>query len=318
MQAPEFWSHSGLVAHGLAPAGWLYAAGGWLRQQLARPAEVSVPVICVGNLVAGGAGKTPTVEALAAMLHERQSHALTRGYGGQLQGPVQVDPTKHSVADVGDEPLLLARHLPTWVARDRVAGAKAAAAAGAGLILMDDGFQNPALIKSISLLVIDAGQGIGNGFCIPAGPLREPVSRGLSRTDAVILIGQGGLPFAWSGPVFRASVQPQSPGSEWRGRRVAAFAGIGRPAKFFATLDALGADVYARHAFPDHHPYTLPELERMARDLPSDVTLITTEKDHIRLPPVWQSRVAALPVALRFDEPAAVAAWLQQRLELGA
>ncbi len=315
MQAPEFWQDRRLVARLLAPAGWVFAAGGWLRQLRARPVVVPVPVLCVGNLVAGGAGKTPTVLALAEILQARRPHILTRGYRGRLAGPVQVDAFRHTIADVGDEPLLLTRRWPTWVSRDRVAGAQAAAAAGAGVILMDDGFQNPALAKTLSVLVVDAAQGIGNGYCIPAGPLREPVSRGLRRADAVVLIGGGELPFVWRGPVFRAAVAPYDDAGQWRGRRVVAFAGIGRPGKFFATLDALGADVYARHAFADHHVYTGQEIERMTRDLPDGASLVTTEKDHVRLPQEWQGRVAALPVRLQFAEAERVSGWLSQRLD---
>lgn len=315
MRTPEFWQRRSLASHLLAPAGWAYAAGGWLRQRLVRAQRAPVPVVCVGNLVAGGAGKTPTVLALAEVLRPHRPHALTRGYGGRLAGPVRVDPAHHSAADVGDEPLLLARGLPTWVARDRVAGARAAAEAGAGLVLMDDGFQNPSLTKDVALLVADAAQGFGNGRCLPAGPLREPARRGLARADAVVVIGEGALPLPAGKPVFRAHLRPLGDAGQWQTRAVVAFAGIGRPEKFFATLRALGADLRKTHAFPDHHRYGAAELDRLLRDAGASAVLVTTEKDYVRLPPEWRERVETLPVALQFEDPDAVSDWLKGRLE---
>ena len=315
MRAPEFWSRRSAVSRLLAPLGWCYAAAGWWRWRRARPARVGVPVVCVGNLVVGGAGKTPTVRALAQMLQDRAPHVLTRGYGGRLAGPVRVDPARHAAADVGDEPLLLARDLPVWVARDRAAGGLAAAAGGAGVILMDDGFQNPSLAKDVSLLVVDAEQGFGNGQCLPAGPLREPPGRGLTRADAIVLIGEGAPALAFEGPVFRARIVPTGDASAWRGRRVVAFAGIGRPDKVFATLRDLGAEVCATRAFADHHRYTAAELARLADLASAGAALVTTEKDHVRLPAGWGDRVETLPVALRFADPDAVASWLNDRLE---
>jgi len=315
MRAPEFWQRRSLAAGLLAPAGWLWAAAGWWRWRGAKPAPAPVPVVCLGNLVAGGAGKTPAVLALAGLLAGQNPHALSRGYGGRLAGPVRVDPARHTAADVGDEPLLLARHLPAWVARDRPAGARAAAAAGAGLILMDDGFQNPSLAKTVSVLVIDAAQGLGNGRCLPAGPLREPASRGLARADAVVLIGEGAPALPFAGPVFRARILPAGDTAGWRGRSAVAFAGIGRPEKFFATLRGLGADLVATRAFPDHHPFSEADLEALAAATPEGVALVTTEKDHFRLPPDWQKRVETLAIALHFEDAGAVSAWLATRLE---
>ena len=320
MRAPEFWQQraagrGNLAAACLAPAGWLFAAGGWLRHKLSRPRRVDVPVICVGNLVAGGAGKTPTVLALAALLEEMHPHVLTRGYPGKRRGPLWVDRSRHSVADVGDEALLLSRHLPTIIARNRVAGAITAANAGAGLVLMDDGFQNPSLVKDIALLVVDTGQSFGNGRCIPAGPLREPVARGLARADAIVLIGDGPFQAPARLPVFAASIQPECEASHWAGRRVVAFAGIGRPQKFFDTLTTLGAEVVSRHAFADHHVYSEAELQHLKQALPTGASLVTTEKDYVRLPRTWQAEVETLPVALQFEDPAAVSGWLHARLE---
>lgn len=315
MQAPDFWQRRGLAALVLAPAGWAYAAGGWLRERLTSPERVSVPVVCIGNAVAGGAGKTPAALALARMLADRRPHALSRGYGGSLTGPVRVDPAMHTAAEVGDEPLLVAQYLPSWIARDRAAGAKAAAAAGAGLILMDDGFQNPALSKTVSLLVVDAAQGFGNGLCLPAGPLREPGGRALARADAVVLVSEGGFHPTTEKPVFRARIEPAAGGPDLRGRRVVAFAGIGRPQKFFDTLAQAGAELVATHAFADHHVFQEAELQRVAASAGDDAVLMTTEKDWVRLPAAWQARVQALPVEMRFADAAAVEAFLRARLE---
>lgn len=315
MRAPDFWRRRSLPAFALAPAGWLYAAGGWLRERLAVSKKAGVPVICLGNAVAGGAGKTPALLALAAMLSDRNPHALSRGYGGREAGPLRTDPAKHTAADVGDEPLLLARTLPSWVARDRVAGAAAMEAAGAGLILMDDGFQNPSLAKTVSLLVVDAAQGFGNGFCLPAGPLREPAGRALARADAVILVGEGTFRPETAKPVFRARIAVAEGAPDLRGRRVTAFAGIGRPEKFFDTLRAAGAELVSTHAFPDHHPFREEELEAVAAGLENGAAMMTTEKDWVRLPPAWQARVAALPVTMQFNDPAGLERFLRARLE---
>jgi tetraacyldisaccharide 4'-kinase len=304
----------------LSPAAWLWATAGRLRMRT-TPARAPVPVICVGNLTAGGAGKTPTALALLHLLARRAGgragvHALTRGYGGSLVGPARVDPAHHTAAEVGDEALLLARAAPTWIARDRAAGALAAAAAGARVVVMDDGFQNPALAKDLSLIVVDGETGFGNGRVIPAGPLREPIEGGLARADAVIVIGEDRAQVAACVrkrhpelPIVAARIAPAADGADAvRDRRVLAFAGIGRPAKFFATLRACGAHVVAEHAYGDHHRFTPGEiatLEIEARRL--EARLVTTEKDHVRLDAAQQARIAALPVTLTFDDEAAVA-----------
>src|SRR5690242_5245426 len=237
---PEFWAHRGLLSTVLEPAAWVYGQAAAARQRWTTPWRAPVPVICVGNLVAGGAGKTPVALSLAQRLAKRgrRVHILSRGYGGRSPGPLAVDPARHTAADVGDEPLLLAEVAPTWVARDRVAGAKAAIAAGAELLLLDDGFQNPTFAKDLSLVVVDGGYGLGNGRVLPAGPLREPLPRGLARADAIVLMGEdsaGVAPITAEKPLCRARLVPENPG-EVAGRTVVAFAGIGRPEKFFATV----------------------------------------------------------------------------------
>lgn len=318
MRAPRFWDNPpeapGLAARLLAPLGALYAMATRLRLRRAAVA-VGVPVICVGNLTAGGAGKTPVVIALIEALSARglAVHALSRGHGGRERGPHRVDPRRDTAAAVGDEPLLLAAWAPTWVARDRLAGARAAVAAGAGVIVMDDGFQNPSVAKALSLVVVDAAQGFGNGRCIPAGPLREPVAEGLARADAVVMVGEGGeatlarWPRLRRVPLLRARLEPLVTGLPLADSPVVAFAGIGRPAKFFATLRACGARLVATHAFPDHAPYAAPILRRLlAEARAADAMLVTTEKDAVRLPPAFRREVLALPVRLRWGDPAAL------------
>ncbi len=319
MRAPDFWRRRGVAALLLAPAGWLYAAGGWLRERLARQERAAVPVICIGNAVAGGAGKTPTLLALARMLADWQPHALSRGYGGSEAGPLRVDLAAHTAAAVGDEPLLLAGTLPSWVARDRVAGAQAIASAGgdagAGLILMDDGFQNPRLAKTLSLLVVDAAQGFGNSLCLPAGPLREPAGRALARADAVVLVGEDPFFPETDKPLFRARIKPAAGAAAVHGRKVVAFAGIGRPQKFFDTLTAAGAQLVSSHAFPDHHVYQETELAPLYAAAGDEAVMMTTEKDWVRLNGAWRQRIEALPVALVFEDAPAVERFLRARLE---
>ncbi|BBK39578.1 tetraacyldisaccharide 4'-kinase [Allostella sp. ATCC 35155] len=309
MRAPEFWARRGPVPSLLRPLGALYALGGAVRWRLATPWRAPVPVVCVGNLSVGGVGKTPVVLDLARRLAGRQPHILTRGYGGRLAGPVRVDPAVHGAADVGDEALLLARRTPVWVARDRAAGARMAVAHHARLLLLDDGFQNPSLAKDLSLVVVDGETGFGNGLVFPAGPLREPVARGLARADALVVMGEDrhGLAAASPVPVLRARLVPRMPLSFAPGAPIVAFAGIGRPAKFFATLRALGADPAAEQAFPDHHRFREDELLRLeALAAGLGARLVTTDKDAVRLPPSWRARVAVLRVAVAWEDAAAL------------
>ena len=319
MRAPDFWSDNGPLPALLAPLGAGYDLAGRLRRALVRPVAVPVPVVCVGNLVAGGAGKTPVALALLTALSARghRPHALTRGYGGRSAGPLQVDPARHDFAQVGDEALLLARAAPTWVARDRVAGARATVAAGADSIVMDDGFQNPSLAKDLSLLVVDGAYGFGNARVMPAGPLRERIEAGLVRADAVVVLDPdaGGLA-AQLGPrtqVLRARLAPSLKAARLAGRRVLAFAGIGRPQKFFTSLAALGAEVVEHRAFPDHHPYDRREIEALlARARDQDAVAVTTEKDAVRIPPDLTDRIEVVAAAIEWHEPEALAALLDR------
>ncbi|MGH7055051.1 MAG: tetraacyldisaccharide 4'-kinase [Stellaceae bacterium] len=288
---------------------------GRARRSWAHAYRAPVPVICVGNLVAGGAGKTPVVLALAIRLRTAgvAAQIVTRGYGGRLNGPVRVDPARHDAAAVGDEPLLLAKETAVWVARDRAAGARAAAAAGAGAILLDDGFQNPALAKSLSLIVVDAAYGFGNGRVIPAGPLRESLARGLKRADAVILLAAdpaarrpAALPLPGDLPIVPARLAAIDQ-ARWAGERLVAFAGIGRPEKFFAMLRAVGAEVVGARAFPDHHPFRTGEIAALRRDATRlGARLVTTRKDFVRLPAAERAGIAVLDIAIGWPDPAAL------------
>ena len=324
MRAPDFWFSPprtpGLLARLLAPLGWLYAAG--TARRLRQPGHVpTVPVICVGNLVAGGAGKTPVTLALAERLLAR-GHAVyvvSRGYGGSLAGPVRVDETRHKAAEVGDEPLLLSAFAPTWVARDRAAGVRAAETAGAQVILMDDGFQNPTVKPSLSLVVVDAARGFGNGRCLPAGPLREPVAVGLARADLVLAIGGADAQARFAGtwapqitlPLVSAELQPLQTGMDWQGQRLLAFAGIADPNRFFTTLRDLGADLVRGEALADHAPLSETLLKRLeAEAMAAGAQLVTTEKDAARLPPHWRMRVLTLVVRLHVPDWSAIDAAL--------
>lgn len=293
MRAPEFWwRKTGLAAVSLMPLSWIYGAAAEYRMHRQARHRADVPVICIGNFTAGGAGKTPTALTVADLVRQtgKPPVFLTRGYGGRLAGPVVVDPTAHGAADVGDEALLLARKAPTIVARNRAAGAAMAVAQGAGAIVMDDGFQNPALAKTLSLVVVDMAVGLGNGRVIPAGPLRAPLNAQLALADGVVLIGDtlgaGAIRLAASAhdvPTLSARLRPLK-GYNFAGRRVLAFAGIGRPEKFFSTMEDCGAEIVERRAFADHHTYTDREAAALIEDAArGDLQLVTTEKDHARL-----------------------------------
>lgn len=316
VRAPDFWHgpSDSPAARLLAPLGAIYGALGRLRSIGVTPWRAPVPVICVGNLTVGGAGKTPTVLALAARLQARglSVATLSRGYGGSERGPLQVDPARHTAAQVGDEPLLLAHQASAWISRHRRDGARAAVAEGADVVLLDDGFQNPSLHKHLSFIVVDAGYGFGNGRVMPAGPLREPIERGLARAQAIVLIGDGRLPLATSLPVLRARLVPDEAARALNGRRVAAFAGIGRPEKFAETLREAGATVVSLAAFADHHLYREDEIARLIETARrAEATLVTTAKDIVRLPERLRSAVTVAGVSLRLDEPAALDALLE-------
>lgn len=326
MRAPAFWwrDEPDLIARLLTPFSLVYGAIAARRMKQSGE-TIGAPVLCVGNFVAGGAGKTPTALALADLLARAGETPafLSRGYGGALSSsvPLRVDLARHDSAMAGDEPLLLARAFPTFICADRVVGARAAARSGASVVVMDDGMQNPSLAKTLSIAVVDGATGVGNGLCMPAGPLRAPLEAQGGVVDAMVIIGEGAsgervaaMAREAGCPVFTARLSPDpSVAGMLRGKRVFAFAGIGRPEKFFRTLESCGATLDARRMFDDHHAYKPDELAAIAaaaKNLGSEI-IVTTEKDACRLPARHGiTGLLALPVTLAFDDPAGVSAFL--------
>ncbi len=316
LEPPSWWfeGRAPFSAWALWPLSLLYGSVVPVRFAMAEPYRSKVPVLCVGNFTMGGAGKTPVALKLAALLAEagRKPAFLTRGYGGRDPGPRAVDVATDNAEAVGDEPLLLARAATTIISRKRPAGAQLLEKLGAGMIIMDDGFQNPSLEKDFSLLVVDAGAGIGSGRVFPLGPLRAPLAFQTSKANAVLILGPGrsrDLEEKFGDiPIFNATIAPAST-AQLAGRRFIAFCGIGRPAKFFATLRDAGLDVAQEISFPDHHPYTEAEAQQLldlARKTGAD--LITTEKDHVRLAgkasvfeDLYRS-TSTLPITIRFAD----------------
>jgi tetraacyldisaccharide 4'-kinase len=329
LSTPQWWYRRS-VSRGMpvtralmTPLSWIWAAATARRIAGAEPVDPGVPVICVGNVTLGGAGKTPVVRAVAARLaaRGRKVHLLSRGYGGRLAGPVRVDPSRHTSAEVGDEPLMLARDFPVWVSRDRAAGAKAAAGAGAEVVVMDDGHQNPSVAKALSLIVVDGETRneewpFGDGRVFPAGPMREPLKAGLARADGVVVLLPADLPAVdpelasalGAVPQLAAHLEPAA--APPAGPQVG-FAGVGKPWKVERALKAAGCELADFAPFPDHFAYDEPTLARLAeRAAQFGAGLVTTEKDWVRLPAAWQGRVTPWPVAARFDDPAALDALL--------
>ena len=330
MREPAFWHRPpSWISLLLTPFGALYGlvAGERLRRQ---GFDAGVPVVCVGNYHVGGAGKTPTVLALVKLLRDlgETPVVLSRGYGGRLRGPVTVDPARHGAVDVGDEPLMLARSVPVVVARDRIDGVAMARSLVASVILMDDGFQNPAIAKDASLIVIDGERGLGNACVFPAGPLRAPLSPQLDRTDALIVVGGGtaaravATAIAAQGkPVLSAHLKPDGGlAASLLGKRVLAFAGIGDPQRFFRTLRGSGIEVAAERAFPDHHRFSENEIAVLVDVAKRDaLTLVTTEKDLARLSQggklaAWARQIVPFAVTLEFEDAVGLRKFITARL----
>ena len=327
MRAPHFWS-AGLDPYSreaapvtralLTPLAALYAWGVTHKIARATPEKFDIPVICVGNLTVGGVGKTPIVMAIRSKLVAAglRAASLSRGYGGILKGPRRVDPAEHTARDVGDEPLMLAASGETWVGADRPAAAKAMQAAGVRAIIMDDGHQNPSLAKTLSLVAIDAAAPFGNGYVLPKGPLREPIAAGLARADAILLVGEGPVPGPVSAsgkPILRARIRPTAVTPQ---HPLVAFAGIGRPEKLFDSLTEAGADLREGVGYSDHYTYKPGDLDFLCK-LAADhgAQLITTEKDHVRLPADWRAEVLTWPIEAVFEDEAALDALLQPLIE---
>ncbi|MCP5086774.1 MAG: tetraacyldisaccharide 4'-kinase [Rhodobacteraceae bacterium] len=317
MKPPQFWNQppekAGILPLILSPLAALARIAGERRWRNGRHQCIEVPVICVGNINLGGTGKTPTVIEIVRRLIElgKAPHVVSRGYGGRLTGPVQVNPEVHKSSDTGDEPLLLAAFATCWVSADRLAGAKAAVAQGADVIVLDDGMQNPALAKDLTILVADAEIGFGNGFVFPAGPLRQTITSGLERADLMLAIGppeaqarfRSSVQDPQGKPLLEGSLEPLQTGMDWNGLKALAFAGIGRPAKFFSTLRACGSEVVSQHSFSDHQELSLAVLNRMEREAAKlGAQLVTTEKDAVRLPASFQQKVLTLPVRLKLAD----------------
>jgi tetraacyldisaccharide 4'-kinase len=330
MREPAFWHRpSSWISLLLMPLGAIYGqvAGRRLQRQ---GFDAGVPVLCVGNYHVGGAGKTPAVLALTRMLRDlgETPVVLSRGYGGRLRGPVRVDPERHIAVDVGDEPLMLARTVPVIVARDRIGGVALARSQGASVILMDDGFQNPAIAKDASLIVIDGDRGLGNGRVFPAGPLRAPLPPQLARTDALIVVGDGNAAAAVAAaiaargrPVLPAHLRADDASvASLKGKRVLAFAGIGDPARFFRTLRASGIEVVLERTFADHHPFAESEIKTLLAEAKREaLTLVTTEKDLARLRsggglPGSAKDIVPFAVTLEFDDATLLRKFVADRL----
>lgn len=326
LKAPRFWSEGGWQARALAPLAWAYSGAVRGYRALGRPVQAPLPLICVGNFTAGGAGKTPVVRALIEGLTARgyRPLVLSKGYGGQLAGPLWVDPLNHSAAQVGDEPLLLAASCPVLVSRSRAQGMQFLAQAlkrgkpgDFDLIVMDDGLQNPALRPDLTFAVVDAGTGIGNQRTLPAGPLREPLKLGLTRSQALIVLRTGEEPDHPSLPALLSAAKAKGL-SLIEGQTflqaaparplVLAFCGIARPAKFFRSLSEAGYRLTDTQPFGDHQPFPEAALGNLYRRARADeAQLITTEKDWLRLPEAWRAKVHFAPLHLRWPRNQAVA-----------
>lgn len=322
-KAPKFWSSKSPVSAALLPFSYLYLVAHKLHQKSKKPYKASCPVLCVGNAVVGGSGKTPTVLALLDVVKDlglaKNPYVLTRGYGGTLSGAVQVDHNKHRVSDVGDEALILARKAPVIKSPDRAEGAKLAEKLGADMIIMDDGLQNPGLHKDIKVLVVDSTFGFGNERLLPAGPLRSPLRHTLETVDLLLTIGKR------TDNVSMFSLDEQAP-MLWAyldtdetidlTKKYIAFAGIGHPEKFKRTLERHGANILSWHEFPDHYTFSTADLETLKTEAQKKgAELITTEKDYMRIPGAYKKYVRPLPVTLVFEEREELEVFLKQKLE---
>ena len=315
MKTPKHWQNKNFLANLLYLPGCLYAFATWCRICLNKPQKVNIPVICVGNLTAGGSGKTPVAVSLARLLKQKGKNPffISRGYGGKLKNVI-VDRQHHSSTEVGDEPLLLAREAPVVINPKRFEAAKKAVENGADVIIMDDGFQNPQLYKNKSLLVIDGAFGLGNTYPIPAGPMREFLSEGIKRADAVVMLGKDQtniLSKFGNLPVFFGAIIPVKP--QTKEEKTVAFAGIGRPQKFYQSLEECGINVVKTFDFPDHHFYSEDELNDIvnyAQKIGADI--YTTSKDMVKIPVSLQSRFKVLEIEIKWQDEVAISKFISE------
>lgn len=315
MKTPNFWyKNLNLFSYILLPLSLLYMLAVTLYKRTCKTQSFTIPIICVGNLTAGGTGKTPATMAIAERLKSmgHKPHIVSRGYGGSEKGPLRVDERLHEASEVGDEPLLLSHFAPTWVSKKKTRGVKAAIDAGADSIILDDGFQNMSIRKNLSIIVADTDLGFGNGHIIPAGPLRETITSGLNRMDLLISVGSTESQekfrekykyFISKKDHIQANIVPILTGLDWKGLRVFAFAGIGNPEKFFNTLRSLGADVVLTKKLADHKRFDDKLLSRLSKEaIKLNAQLVTTEKDAIRLPLTFRDKILTLPIRLEINK----------------
>lgn len=321
-RTPHFWNKRQWISYVLIPISWVWTRIAQWNEGNIKPESVSVPVICIGNLVMGGAGKTPTVIALVDLLKKMGHipHILSRGYGAYIRNTIQVNPDKHNYLQVGDEPLLLAHAAPTWAGPDRVQSAKAAISHGATILVMDDGLQNPSLEKDLSFIVVDSIQGIGNGMVFPAGPLREPIEVGASRAQAMIIIGDDDSSFEFIDQQFAAKITCLKKNlDKSQNKRIVAFAGIGYPEKFRHTLSENEFEICQFVEFADHHPYTIHDMIKLIKIADQyEAVLLTTTKDWLRIPNHYRNIVESLPISLKFDEPEKIQKFLTRIVGKGS
>ncbi len=322
MKTPAFWREETMHGRLLAPLGWIYYGFSNLHRKWqsfrAKPQKLSAPVICIGNVTAGGAGKTPTARMLSGMLKiaGQEPHCISRGYGGEKQKtPLRVDSQKHQATQVGDEPLLLAQTCPTWISTNRQASTQAALKEGASIIIADDGLQNPTFHKDISLLIMDSHYGVGNGQFVPSGPLREPLTKALKRCDGIILIGDGTYQPPTDLPVWKSTLNTVTDLSQYKTKPAFAFTGLATPHKFFDSLRKQGVNLLGEIAYSDHHNYTPTDIALLLEKSEEEqAALLTTAKDYVKLPESFREKVKVVDVKLTLDQPKEFMTWLEKQI----
>ncbi len=318
MKTPRFWKSKNLISTTLLPLGWIYSGLTAARLKFKKSGKVNIPVICLGNITAGGSGKTPTAVTLAKLLQKKGYHPyfVSRGYGGKLSDIILTKDSTYTAAEVGDEPLILSRTAPVSINPDRYQAALKAQEQGADIIIMDDGFQNPSLKKDISILIIDGGFGFGNLRPLPAGPLRENLQSGLKRANAALIIGADKTNCAQEMknlPLFYGKIKEIEPPT--KPTNVIAFAGIGRPAKFYQSLENCGINIISRHDFPDHHFYTEKELRSLLNEAQEKkAELYTTAKDIVKIPLPLRPKFKVLEIEIEIEKEQELISFILSRL----